>query len=148
MANQKITPSIWFNNESGTLGPVFNYYKKLFGDQFQSLYLTPLGKSPSGNAEIGGFSLFGQQYSSICTSQPHHELNDSFSLIIECNTQEEIDKYWDYFTTEGKESQCGWCIDKHGLRWQVIPANLGELMAKPNAHEVMMRQKKIIISEY
>jgi predicted 3-demethylubiquinone-9 3-methyltransferase (glyoxalase superfamily) len=61
---------------------------------------------------------------------------------------QEIDKFWNYFTKEGKESQCGWCIDKYGLRWQVIPNNLREFMARPNAWEVMMKQKKIVIAEY
>lgn len=46
------------------------------------------------------------------------------------------------------EVQCGWCNDKFGLRWQIIPTNLGELMQKPNAWEVMMKQKKIVIAEY
>ncbi len=75
-------------------------------------------------------------------------LNDSISLIILCDSQEEIDLYWDYFTKDGRESQCGWCIDKLGLRWQIIPSNLDELMSRPNANEIMMSQKKIVISEY
>ena len=69
-------------------------------------------------------------------------------MIINCIDQQEIDRYWNYFTACGEESQCGWCIDQFGLRWQVLPDNLPELMSGPNAFEVMMRQRKIIISEY
>ncbi|MCG8698362.1 MAG: VOC family protein [Bacteroidales bacterium] len=75
-------------------------------------------------------------------------LNDSVSLIINCENQQEIDKPWNYFTSEGEESQCDWCNDKYGLRWQVLPRNIGELMSQPKAGEVMMGQKKIIIEEY
>jgi predicted 3-demethylubiquinone-9 3-methyltransferase (glyoxalase superfamily) len=69
-------------------------------------------------------------------------------LIVNCNNQEQIDKFWNYFTLDGEESQCGWCIDKYGLRWQVLPENLGKLMSKPNSWQVMMSQKKIVIDEY
>jgi predicted 3-demethylubiquinone-9 3-methyltransferase (glyoxalase superfamily) len=84
----------------------------------------------------------------MSTAIEHHKFNDTFAIIINCNGQAEIDKYWDYFTKEGEESQCGWCMDKFGLRWQIIPANMGELMSKPNANAVMMKQTKIIIAEY
>jgi predicted 3-demethylubiquinone-9 3-methyltransferase (glyoxalase superfamily) len=84
----------------------------------------------------------------MTTAEVHHVFNDAFALIINCKNQDEIDKYWEYFTQEGQEVQCGWCNDKFGLRWQIIPANLGELMQKPNAWEVMMKQKKIIMAEY
>jgi predicted 3-demethylubiquinone-9 3-methyltransferase (glyoxalase superfamily) len=82
------------------------------------------------------------------TAKEHHPLNDAMSLILNCEDQNEIDKYWDYFTREGEESQCGWCIDKYGLRWQVLPENWKELMNQPNAAEIMMNQTKIIIADY
>ena len=84
----------------------------------------------------------------MCTEKQHHPFNDAFSLIVNCDDQNEIDKYWNYFTREGKEVQCGWCTDKYELRWQVIPKSMGQLMSRPNAFNVMMRQKKIIIQEY
>jgi predicted 3-demethylubiquinone-9 3-methyltransferase (glyoxalase superfamily) len=108
----------------------------------------PLGETPSGYSEMSEVKIFGQKYSLMNTQEEHNKMNDSFALMINCADQAEIDKYWDYFTKEGQESQCGWCIDKYGLRWQIIPANFGELMQKPNAWKVMMGQKKIIIEEY
>lgn len=84
----------------------------------------------------------------MSTEEEHNKFNDALAFAINCEDQDEIDRYWDYFVKEGEESQCGWCIDKFGLRWQVLPKNLGELMSKPNSFEVMMKQKKIIIEEY
>ena len=93
-------------------------------------------------------SFFGQTYSIMHTDVAHQPLNDAFSMIIYCENQAEIDRYWNYFCKEGKASFCGWCIDKYGLRWQVLPHNFGELMRKPNAGRVMMAQTKIVIKEY
>ena len=84
----------------------------------------------------------------MTTANEHHSLNDSFSIVVSCKNQIEIDKLWNYFTEEGEESQCGWCSDKFGLRLQIIPENFGELMSLPNSWEIMMNQKKIIIEEY
>ena len=74
----------------------------------------------------------------MSTEKEHHTFNDALSFTINCEDQKEIDKIWNYFTRDGKESQCGWCIDKFGLRWQVLPVNFGELVSKPNAWKVMM----------
>lgn len=107
-----------------------------------------LGNTPSGKTQICEVQIFGQRYSWMSTEYEHMPFNDSFALTIECEDQSEIDKYWNYFTQGGQEVQCGWCIDKYGLRWQVIPKNLGELMGKPNSQKILMGQKKIIINEY
>lgn len=144
----KITPSLWFSAFDGKLEEVIQYYKKVFGPVLVAGPIIPLGETPSGYTELCDIMLFDQRYNLMNTERPHKEFNDSISLIITCTDQNEIDKYWDYFTKEGAEVQCGWCIDKFGLRWQVIPENLDELMSRPSAVEIMMNQKKIIISEY
>ncbi len=84
----------------------------------------------------------------MCTAVEHHPLNDAVSLMINCENQAEIDRFWNYFTQNGQEAPCGWCIDRYGLRWQIIPRNMHELMSQPNATEVMMKQTKIVIEEY
>jgi predicted 3-demethylubiquinone-9 3-methyltransferase (glyoxalase superfamily) len=124
------------------------YYKNVFGEDMEGGKATPLGETPSGYTEMTEVKIFGQKYSLMNTAQEHHKMNDSFALMINCADQAEIDKYWNYFTKEGVESQCGWCVDKYGLRWQIIPANFGDLMKRPNAWQVMMGQKKIVIEEY
>lgn len=148
MNQNKIVPCLWFNIDGGDISKVVEYYKNIFGNDFQSSQIIPLGDTPSGKTELCEVHVFGQKYSFMNTAIKHHSLNDAISFMINCVDQNEIDKYWNYFTQDGQESQCGWCIDKYGLRWQVLPSNLEALMSKPNAFEVMMKQKKIIIEEY
>ncbi len=148
MAYTKIVPSLWFHTTGGSLAIITEYYKNIFNENFKVGNIMPLGETPSGNCELAQVEIFGQKYSFMSTANEHHPFNDAFALTINCEDQNEIDLFWNYFTKEGKEVQCGWCVDKFGLRWQVIPKNLGELMGKPNAWQVMMQQKKIIIAEY
>lgn len=148
MENNKIKPCIWLSADGGQLSEVIEYYKEAFGENFQGGHIIPLGQTPNGNAEICEVVFFGQEFSWMSTETEHHPLNDAVSLMINCKNQKEIDHFWNYFTREGEEAPCGWCVDKYGLRWQIIPKNFSELMSMPNAFEVMMKQKKIVIEEY
>lgn len=144
----KIIPSLWFSKTREGLAEILNYYKSVFETNFESGEVMDLGDTPSGKTEISKIKIFGQEYSFMNTEKEHEKFNDSLSLTINCADQQEIDKYWNYFTKDGEGVQCGWCIDKYGIRWQIIPENLDELMSRPNSWEVMMKQKKIIIEEY
>ena len=144
----KIIPSLWFCADGGSISNVIEYYKCIFGSDFTAGQTMPLGQTPSGNTELCQVKIFGQNYLLMSTEKEHHPFNDAIAFTINCEDQHEIDKFWDYFTRDGRESQCGWCMDKYGLRWQVLPKNLGELMSKPNSWKVMMSQKKIVIAEY
>lgn len=148
MKTNKIVPSLWFSADGGKIAGVLEYYKKIFGKNFEAEKINVLKDTPGGYTEFCNADFFGQTFSLMCTEQKHHELNDAFSLTINCEDQKEIDAIWDYFTKEGTVVQCGWCIDKYGLRWQVVPENLSELLARPNGWQTMMNQKKIVISEY
>jgi predicted 3-demethylubiquinone-9 3-methyltransferase (glyoxalase superfamily) len=148
MNYHKIIPSLWFSTDDGKISKVVEYYKNIFGNDFDEGDIMPLGETPSGNAELCEVKIFGLKYSLMSTEKEHHSFNDALAFTINCENQKEIDKFWNYFTREGEESQCGWCIDKYKLRWQVLPENFGELMIKPNSWEVMMSQKKIVIEEY
>ena len=148
MNQNKIIPSLWFNTEGGDISKVIEYYKNVFENNFDNGNIIPLGITPSGNTEMCEVKIFGQKYSLMSTAKKHHQFNDALSFTLYCDGQKEIDKFWNYFTGYGEESQCGWCIDKFGLRWQVLPENFGELMSKPNSWKVMMSQKKIVIEEY
>ena len=81
---------------------------------------------------------------------PAHTFNEAVSFVIECDTQEEIDYFWDTFTKEGKENVCGWLKDKYGVSWQIVPSVLGTLMQDPErAPRVMaafMKMKKFDIA--
>lgn len=146
--SNKIIPCIWLTADGGHLSKVIEYYKNAFGENLKDGPIMPLGQTPSGNAEMCEVTIFGQKFSLMSTEKEHHPLNDAISLMINCEGQKEIDHLWDYFTREGKEAPCGWCSDKYGLLWQLIPENFGELMSRPNAFDVMMKQKKIIIEDY
>lgn len=148
MVKNKIVPNIWFCEDGGNLSKIIEYYKDIFGKDFQNGKIIPLGETPSGKTEICEVNIFGQKYSLLNTAEEHHSLNDAISFMINCEDQNEIDKYWNYFAKDGEESQCGWCVDKYGLRWQVLPQNLNEIMNQPNSFKIMMGQKKIVISEY
>ena len=148
MLQNKIVPNLWFCEDGGNISKIIEYYKNIFGKDFQHGQIIHLGETPSGRTEMCEVNIFGQKYSLMNTAEEHHPLNDAISFMINCEDQNEIDKYWNYFTQDGKESQCGWCIDKYGLRWQVLPQNLDELMNLPNSFKVMMGQKKIVIEEY
>lgn len=148
MNRNKIVPCIWFKTDDGKILKIIEYYKSIFSGDFRAEQIMPLGETPSGYSEICEIYIFEQKYTLMSTANEHHKLNDAISFMINCKDQIEIDKYWNYFTKEGEESQCGWCIDKYGLRWQVFPENLSELMSKNNSFEVMMKQTKIVIAEY
>ena len=148
MLQNKIVPSLWFCKDGGNISKIIEYYKNIFGKDFQQGQIIPLGETPSGRTEICEVNIFGQKYSLMSTAAEHHPLNDAISFMINCEDQNEINKYWNYFTQDGEESQCGWCIDKYGLRWQVLPHNLDELMNRSDSFKVMMGQKKIVIEEY
>ena len=70
------------------------------------------------------------------------------SLMVECDGQAELDRYWEALSAVPEAEQCGWCADKFGLSWQLIPDNLGELMTKPDAFSTLMNMKKIEISAF
>ncbi len=148
MSTNTITPALWFHSQDGKINHVVAYYSEIFKNNFESANTIPLGDTPGGYSEMCNIKLYGQEYLIMTTSIEHHKFNDSFAIIIHCENQSDIDEFWNYFTKDGKESKCGWCVDKFGLRWQIIPKNMGELMRKPNAFEIMMKQNKIVIDEY
>lgn len=148
MKQNKIIPALWYHTKDGKMKHVTDYYSKIFGSDFVADNQMPLGETPGGYTEMCNVKLFGNKYLLMTTAIEHHTFNDTFAFMVHCKNQEEIDKFWNYFTKEGEESMCGWCMDKFGLRWQIIPENLGELMSKPNAAQVMSMQKKIVIEDY
>ena len=99
----------------GSISKIIEYYKNIFFKDFEHEQIISLGETPSGKTEMCNVNIFGKKYVVMNTAIEHHPLNDAISFMIYCEDQNEIDKYWNYFTQEGKESQCGWCIDKYGL---------------------------------
>jgi predicted 3-demethylubiquinone-9 3-methyltransferase (glyoxalase superfamily) len=80
--------------------------------------------------KIVDFVLFGQRFQAM-TAGPHHDFNDAISLVVECDDQAELDRYWDALLADGGKPQaCGWLIDRYGVRWQIVPARWERMMAE------------------
>jgi predicted 3-demethylubiquinone-9 3-methyltransferase (glyoxalase superfamily) len=99
---------------------------------------TPSG--PAGSVKIVDFTLLGQRFQAM-TAGPHHDFNDAVSIVVMCDDQAELDRYWNALIEGGGAAQaCGWLIDRFGLRWQIVPAMLDELMHDADP----ARSKKVI----
>jgi predicted 3-demethylubiquinone-9 3-methyltransferase (glyoxalase superfamily) len=84
---------------------------------------------PAGSVRVVDFTLLGQRFQAM-SAGPHHEFNDAISMVVLCDDQRELDRYWNALLAGGgKEQACGWLIDRFGLRWQIVPAILDDLMA-------------------
>lgn len=87
-----------------------------------------------GKVMVVGFELEGQSFMAL-NGGPVFQFTHAVSFVVNCETQEEIDHYWDNLSQGGKVEQCGWLIDKFGLSWQIVPTILGELMGKADAEK-------------
>lgn len=87
---------------------------------------------PPGSVRVVDFTLFGQPFQAI-SAGPHHEFNDAVSFVVRCDDQAELDRYWDALVAAGGTPQaCGWLVDRFGVRWQIVPAALDEMMRDPD----------------
>lgn len=100
---------------------------------------------PDGRVLTLGFELDGQKFTAL-NGGPHHKFTEAISLVVRCDSQEEIDYYWSKLTEGGSEVQCGWLKDKFGLSWQVVPSRIAELVRDPKAMAAMMTMKKLDIA--
>jgi predicted 3-demethylubiquinone-9 3-methyltransferase (glyoxalase superfamily) len=84
---------------------------------------------PPGSVSVVNFTLFGQRFQAM-SAGPHHEFNDAISMVVLCDDQAELDRYWNaLLESGGKPQACGWLIDRFGVRWQIVPAKLDEFMS-------------------
>ncbi|WP_420387407.1 VOC family protein [Roseivirga sp.] len=105
-------------------------------------------KNLGGNGFMALFELNGQKYMAM-NGGPSYQLSPAVSLVVECETQKEIDHYWEKLSEGGEEGRCGWLVDRFGLSWQVIPSVLGQLMSDPDraagVQAAFMKMKKLDI---
>jgi predicted 3-demethylubiquinone-9 3-methyltransferase (glyoxalase superfamily) len=153
---QKITPSLWVDKDAKA---VVNYYLSIFKEGKMKEYHQY--KNPPEAKEQGGQEFFetalmeiGDLEFSILAAGPYFKFNESVSFVINCKDQAEVDYYWNALTVNGgEEGSCGWCKDKYGLSWQVVPVEYFELINSddPKVREKAMKntlsQKKLILSE-
>jgi predicted 3-demethylubiquinone-9 3-methyltransferase (glyoxalase superfamily) len=148
---QKITPNLWFD---GNAKEAVDFYLSVFPDSqigdvahYPEEGLPDFQKDMAGKELVVDFSLNGQRFTAI-NAGPEFKFNESVSFAISCKDQTEIDYYWEKLSAVPESEQCGWCKDKYGLSWQVVPENMGELMQKPDAYQHMMQMKKIVIADF
>ncbi|MEJ3405649.1 VOC family protein [Rathayibacter sp. YIM 133350] len=145
-----IQPCLWFDDQARE---AMNYYV----DVFPNSRITSIQDYPDESLDEhfagmtakvlnGQFTLNGVDF--VCLDGgPMFPFTEAVSFVVSCADQDEIDLYWAALSHVPEAEQCGWCKDRFGVSWQVIPANLGDLLQRPVQIQAMMQQKKIVISE-
>jgi predicted 3-demethylubiquinone-9 3-methyltransferase (glyoxalase superfamily) len=133
---QQITPNLWIND--GKIEEAVDFYCSLFPDSkvVSTFVHGPDAGELAGQKMAVVFDLLGQPYTAINGGPTRFEPNESISLAIPCDTQDEIDRLWDALTEGGEPGPCGWLKDRYGFSWQVYPAVLDKMMADPDAEKV------------
>jgi predicted 3-demethylubiquinone-9 3-methyltransferase (glyoxalase superfamily) len=153
---QRITPFFWFNDQAEE---AVSFYTTVFANS-RIVTTTRYSKEsaqasgqPEGMVMTIGFQLDGQNFTAL-NGGPHFKINEGISLVVNCQSQEEVDHYWDHLSKGGDPSaqQCGWLKDRFGVSWQVVPTQLIELLTDPypekarKAMQAMLQMKKIDIA--
>ena len=126
-----ISTFLWFNGQAEEAA---NVYTSLFGGRVTKVTRwSDGGPVPAGTVMTVAFELNGHRYTAL-NGGPMYQFTPAFSLVVSCKTQDEINRYWDALIADGgRPSRCGWLIDKFGLSWQIVPEDLGALLAGPDA---------------
>lgn len=145
---QKITPHLWFDAEATEAA---EFYVSIFPDSHIK-NVTTLHDTPSGDCDVVLFELSGQPFMAI-SAGPLFKFNESVSFMVRCDTQEEIDYYWEKLSAVPEAEQCGWLKDKYGLSWQIVPAVLDAMMTDKDPQKIarvtqaFLKMKKFDIVE-
>jgi predicted 3-demethylubiquinone-9 3-methyltransferase (glyoxalase superfamily) len=147
---QRVTPCLWFDNQAEE---AVNFYLSIFKNSriLKVAYCGEGGPGPKGSVLTISFELDGQEYLAL-NGGPVFKFSEALSLIVNCETQEEVDWYWEKLTADGgQEIHCGWLKDKYGVSWQVVPTVLPELLTQPTPEasdkvmQAMLRMNKLDI---
>ena len=123
---QKITPFLWFDTQAEE---AMNFYVSVFKNS-KVIGLSRYGEAgpgPKGSVMTAAFELEGQKFTAL-NGGPHYKITPAISFVVPCETQDDVDYYWDKLSTGGSIQQCGWLQDKYGVSWQIVPTILMELM--------------------
>jgi len=148
--SEKITTCLWFDSQAEEAA---EYYVSIFdgGKILDVSRYGDGGPGPAGQAITVQFLLDGRTFTAL-NGGPAFTFNEAVSFVIDCASQEEVDRYWSALTDGGQESQCGWLKDRYGVSWQVVPAVLGQLLAGPDpdgaqrAMQAMLAMRKLDIA--
>ena len=147
----KITPFLWFDTEGEEAA---EFYTSLFPNS-RIVQIQRYGAGaprPEGTAMTVDFELDGERLVAL-NGGPRYTFTEAVSFLVSCDTQEEVDRYWDALCEGGEPGACGWLKDRFGLSWQVVPTALGRLLGDPDREksqrvmQAMLGMKKIVIEE-
>ena len=151
---KNITPNLWFD---GNAKEAVEFYVSIFPNSkvISTVYypnsaeegLADFQLNLAGKVLTIDFELSGTRFTAI-NAGPEFKFNESVSFSIPCENQKEIDYYYDKLSAVPESEICGWCKDKYGLSWQVVPKNMEELMKRTNAFANLMKMKKIVIKDF
>jgi predicted 3-demethylubiquinone-9 3-methyltransferase (glyoxalase superfamily) len=136
---QKITPMLWFD---GNAEEAVNFYCSIFPSSriLSTSRYTDFDPKRTGSVMTISFELAGQGFTAL-NGGPEFTFNESISLVVNCDTQAEIDSYWEKLTAKGgKPVQCGWLKDRFGLSWQVAPTFIFDALKDPARSDRVMRE--------
>lgn len=145
---QKITPFLWFDNKAEE---AVNFYVSTFKNSSigavtrYSKESAAASGQPEGSVMTMAFQLNGQDFVAL-NGGPHFKFSEAVSFVVNCDSQHEIDHFWDKLSAGGpvQAQQCGWLKDRYGISWQIVPAALSELIAKsPRVMQALLQMKKI-----
>ena len=145
----KITPFLWFNDEAEEAA---NFYASVFRNSKVKAVTrySDAGPGPKGSVMTVNFELDGQEFTAL-NGGPQYTFTEALSFVVHCDTQQDVDYYWDMLTAGGQESQCGWLKDKYGLSWQIVPKALPRLLQQTDPAkaqrvvQALLRMKKLDI---
>jgi predicted 3-demethylubiquinone-9 3-methyltransferase (glyoxalase superfamily) len=148
---QKITTNLWFDTQAEEAA---NFYISLFDESriVHVAHYNEAGPREAGMVMVVEFELAGQRFVGI-NGGPEFTFDEAMSLQINCDSQDEIDYFWEKLTEGGQEGPCGWLKDKFGLSWQIIPSVLGQLLTDSKsgdsaaAMQAMLKMKKLDIAQ-
>src|SRR5215467_10157801 len=123
---QRITPMLWFDNQAEEAA---NYYVSIFKNSRVTNVSRygDTGPGPKGSVMVAEFELDGQKFTAL-NGGPRFKFTEAISLVVNCETQAEVDHFWTTLSADGEEVQCGWLKDQFGISWQVIPSALMEMI--------------------
>ena len=147
---QRITPFLWFDRQAEEAA---NFYASIFPESkiVKVARYGEGGPGPAGSVMTIEFQLAGQKFVGL-NGGPHFKFNEAVSFVVNCQTQEEVDHYWEKLSAGGTEVQCGWLKDKFGLSWQIVPTALPELLSDPDRQkanrvmQAMLQMTKIDVA--
>lgn len=141
----RITPFLWFDSNAEE---AVDFYLSVFKNSRRlGEFRNPDDSAgPKGSILTLSFELDGQKFTAL-NGGPHFKFTEAISFVVRCDSQQEVDDYWSKLSAGGSESQCGWLKDKFGLSWQIVPAQLSDLLKHPKAVQAMLQMKKLDIAE-